>query len=154
MIESRASALDKPSGAPVRAEAEPVQVEVDLEALGEWLLAGVRLFVREGVPSRQAAGDAAQRVVMVAALRHKGSISGAASVLGTSRRALRDAMKRLGIYERWQADGRPAIGAGVSRVPARRVEPCSGRPGEPVPQRCAPRSDPAPGLPDAPHRRA
>lgn len=112
MIESmHDSASDQPSGVPALHPTARVPVDVDREALTEWLLAGVNLFVCEGLPSRQAVDDAAQRVVMVAALRRAGSISGAALVLGTSRRALRDAMKRLGIYERWQARGAAAEAA-------------------------------------------
>ena len=103
MTDPRAPAPDEPSSARPVVGTELVRAEVDLEALAEWLLAGLKLFVCEGLPSRRAVDDSAQRVVMSAALRRTGSISGAASALGTSRRALRDAMKRLGIYERWRA---------------------------------------------------
>ncbi len=74
------------------------------EAFIDWCAAGIELFLREGVglPSRRTIDDAAHRVMLLAVLRHQRSITGAAQALETSRRALRDTMKRLGLYERWQ----------------------------------------------------
>jgi hypothetical protein len=40
--------------------------------------------------------------MLVVVLRHHRSITAAAQALETSRRALRDTMRRLGLYERWQ----------------------------------------------------
>ena len=74
------------------------------EAFIDWCAAGVDLFLREGagLPSRRTIDDAAHRVMLVVVLRSHRSITAAAQALETSRRALRDTMKRLGIYERWQ----------------------------------------------------
>lgn len=116
MIEPRVSMLDERLDPRPVVRTDPVRAEVDLEALTEWLLAGLTLFVREGLPSRQAVDDAALRVVLAAALRRTGSISGAAAALGTSRRSLRDAMKRLGIYDQWRDRGRSTARAGASGV--------------------------------------
>jgi hypothetical protein len=74
------------------------------EAFIDWCAAGADLFLREGapLPSRKTIDDAAHRVMLVVVLRRHRSITGAAQALETSRRALRDTMKRLGIYERWK----------------------------------------------------
>ena len=74
------------------------------EAFIDWCAAGVDLFLREGagLPSRRTIDDAAHRVMLVVVLRRHRSITGAAQALETSRRALRDTMKRLGIYDRWK----------------------------------------------------
>jgi len=95
------------------------------EAFIDWCAAGVDLFLREGagLPSRRIIDDAAHRVMLVVVLRRHRSITAAAAALETSRRALRDTMKRLGIYERWQrwtASDQPApastgAGAGSGR---------------------------------------
>jgi hypothetical protein len=95
------------------------------EAFIDWCAAGVDLFLREGagLPSRRTIDDAAHRVMLVVVLRRHRSITAAAAALETSRRALRDTMKRLGIYERWQrwtaSDHSPpassATGAGSGR---------------------------------------
>lgn len=74
------------------------------EAFIDWCAAGVELFLREGagLPSRRLIDDTAHRVMIVVVLRRHRSITAAAQALETSRRALRDTMKRLGVYERWQ----------------------------------------------------
>jgi hypothetical protein len=74
------------------------------EAFIDWCAAGFDLFLREGaaLPSRRTIDDAAHRVMLVVVLRHHRSITAAAQALETSRRALRDTMRRLGLYERWQ----------------------------------------------------
>ena len=88
------------------------------EAFIDWCAAGVDLFLREGagLPSRRIIDDAAHRVMLVVVLRQHRSITAAAAALETSRRALRDTMKRLGIYERWQkwvaSDHAPPASAG------------------------------------------
>jgi hypothetical protein len=60
--------------------------------------------MREGspLPSRRTIDDTAHRVMLAVVLRRHRSITAAAHALETSRRALRDTMKRLGLYERWQ----------------------------------------------------
>jgi hypothetical protein len=74
------------------------------EAFIDWCAVGLDLFLREGapLPSRRTIDDAAHRVMLLVVLRRHRSITAAAKALETSRRALRDTMKRLGIYERWQ----------------------------------------------------
>ncbi len=74
------------------------------EAFIDWCAGGIELFLSEGagLPSRRTIDDTAHRVMLVVVLRHHRSITAAAQALDTSRRALRDTMKRLGIYERWQ----------------------------------------------------
>lgn len=86
------------------------------EAFIDWCAAGVDLFLREGagLPSRRTIDDAAHRVMLVVVLRSHRSITAAAQALETSRRARRDTMKRLGIYERWQKWQAAAHGAHVS----------------------------------------
>src|SRR5690606_33748764 len=76
--------------------------DLDLEAFLDWCAAGIELFAREGLPSRRAIDDAAHRVMLAAVLRRYTSISAAAAALETSRRALRAAMKRLGLYDPWK----------------------------------------------------
>ncbi|MCX4245767.1 hypothetical protein [Paraliomyxa miuraensis] len=78
------------------------ELDLDLEAFLDWCAAGVELFLRGGLPSRRSIDDAAHRVMLAAVLRRHSSISAAAAALETSRRALRAAMKRLGLYEAWQ----------------------------------------------------
>lgn len=91
------------------------------EAFIDWCAAGFELFLREGaaLPSRRTIDDVAHRVMLVVVLRRHRSITAAAQALETSRRALRDTMKRLGLYERWQrwqaaAQAPPATGSGRS----------------------------------------
>ncbi len=74
------------------------------EAFIDWCAAGLDLFLREGseLPSRRTIDDTAHRVMLAVVLRRHRSITAAARALETSRRALRDTMKRLGLYERWQ----------------------------------------------------
>jgi hypothetical protein len=74
------------------------------EAFIDWCAAGLDLFMREGspLPSRRTIDDTAHRVMLAVVLRRHRSITAAAQALETSRRALRDTMKRLGLYERWQ----------------------------------------------------
>jgi hypothetical protein len=74
------------------------------EAFIDWCAAGLDLFMREGtqLPSRRTIDDAAHRVMLAVVLRRHRSITAAAQALETSRRALRDTMKRLGLYKRWQ----------------------------------------------------
>lgn len=80
----------------------PHEADLDVEAFLDWCAAGAELFLREGLPSRRTIDDAAHRVMLAAVLRRHSSISAAAAALETSRRALRAAMKRLGLYEAWQ----------------------------------------------------
>lgn len=86
------------------------------EAFIDWCAAGVDLFLREGagLPSRRTIDDAAHRVMLVVVLRSHRSITAAAQALETSRRALRDTMKRLGVYDRWQKWQAATHGASVS----------------------------------------
>lgn len=86
------------------------------EAFIDWCAAGVDLFLREGagLPSRRTIDDAAHRVMLVVVLRSHRSITAAAQALETSRRALRDTMKRLGVYDRWQKWQEATHGSSVS----------------------------------------
>jgi hypothetical protein len=94
------------------------------EAFIDWCAAGLDLFLREGagLPSRRTIDDAAHRVMLVVVLRHHRSITAAAQALETSRRALRDTMKRLGLYDRWKrwqaqpARSAPPAEAGPNRT--------------------------------------
>lgn len=80
----------------------PRELDYDVEAFLDWCAAGIELFLGRNLPSRRAIDDAAHRVMLAAVLRQHTSISAAAAALETSRRALRAAMKRLGIYEPWK----------------------------------------------------
>jgi hypothetical protein len=62
-----------------------------------WTKEGERLLAGPEVPSRRDVIDAAVRVLL-AGLRGHASITAGARLLGTSRRALRDSMKRHGVY--------------------------------------------------------
>jgi hypothetical protein len=108
------------------------------EAFIDWCAAGVDLFLRDGaaVPSRRTIDDAAHRVMLVVVLRRHRSITAAAQALETSRRALRDTMKRLGIYDRWK---RWAAG---EQVPAASAGAGSGRSTSEGPEWSAASADP------------
>lgn len=72
--------------------------------LAVWAKAGESLFLGGDLPSRQAVMDRASQIMFFAGFHEGGgTISGVAATLGTSRRALRNMMKRTKLYEPWQA---------------------------------------------------
>lgn len=72
----------------------------ELEILAaEWARAGAALFRGPTVPSRAEVIFAAKRVVLLALVRKGVSITAAAARCKTSRRALRDSMRLVGVYQ-------------------------------------------------------
>ena len=72
---------------------------LDLGAFLLWTLSGVRLFYRPEIPPSQSVTSESRRVILlVARIRYRGNITRMATALGTSRRAVRESMKRLGLY--------------------------------------------------------
>lgn len=95
--------LARPSSAPIH--------RLDAAGWIAWTLGGLHVFAVPGqaandpergapwIPSLQAAVDEARRtVIALALLRFRGNLTHTAVALGTSRRALRSHMKRLGLY--------------------------------------------------------
>lgn len=88
-----------------RRELPPIVPSVDVDAWIAWVLAGVPLFSGT-LPTVGAARDAATRVLFVIAFaRAGGSLSAVARALRSSRKVLRDRMRRVGLYP-WRADDR------------------------------------------------
>ncbi|MEX1368057.1 MAG: hypothetical protein AB1Z98_33315 [Nannocystaceae bacterium] len=86
---------------------EPLAIvpSVDVDAWIAWVLAGVPLFSRT-LPTVDEARDAATRVlVIIAFAREGGNASAVARSIRSTRKVLRDRMRRLGLYP-WRADGR------------------------------------------------
>lgn len=92
-------------GRDVPSRAAPIVPSVDVDAWIAWVLAGAPLFSRT-LPTVGEARDAATHVLIVIAFaRAGGNASAAARALRSSRKVLRDLMRRLGLYP-WRADGR------------------------------------------------
>lgn len=78
---------------------------VDVEAWLAWALAGLPLFA-ERLPSFRQARDAGTRVLLLVALaRANGNISAVARSLQSSRKVVRDNMRRLGLHPWRRGDG-------------------------------------------------
>lgn len=74
--------------------------ELELELLAaEWAKAGAALFRGPAVPTRAEVIFAAKRVVLLALVRKGMTITQAARRCNTSRRAIRDSMKHVGVYQ-------------------------------------------------------
>lgn len=92
------------------AQGQETEIEVDARALMTWVLIGVEAMrmpapdqepARCGpwMPAARVVSDAARRVALILAMERHVSITSAAEAMSTSRRALRDSLKRLGLYE-------------------------------------------------------
>jgi len=84
---------------------------LDASAWIAWCMAGLPLFGGR-LPTVRLVKVSASRVVMaLAMLQTGGNISAAARMLGTSRRALRDGLRRMGRYP-WRETSEPEVGRG------------------------------------------
>ncbi|MEX1366261.1 MAG: hypothetical protein AB1Z98_24265 [Nannocystaceae bacterium] len=85
-----------------RRDLPPTVPAVDVDAWIAWVVAGLPLFSGT-VPTVKQAREAATRVLLVISLaRAGGSLSAVARALDSSRKVLRDRMRRLGLYP-WRA---------------------------------------------------
>lgn len=80
-----------------------------------WSLVGHRLFADE-IPNMDRVRAEPMHVPITLAMLHTNNISAAARMLGTSRRALRDGLHRLGVYPWYRAwrDGRSKPAPGLT----------------------------------------
>lgn len=97
---------------------QKTEIEVDARALMTWVLIGVEAMrmpapdqepVRCGpwMPAARVVSDAARRVALILAMERHVSITSAAEAMSTSRRALRDSLKRLGLYDEFRGRYQP-----------------------------------------------
>ena len=94
---------DPPSGEPTSTTAESAAeaiLNVDTGAWLSWSLAGLRLFATPQVPSLRVTTTVARRVVLEIAIdRTGGNITHMARCLGSSRRTVRENLRRTGLQD-------------------------------------------------------
>ena len=84
-----------------------IDTTVPLAAMrAAWTRRGEELFGGDAIPSRRAVYDAAVSVVLEGLVVAGASITEISEICSTSRRAVRDTLRRLGLYR-----GRPTLSA-------------------------------------------